>query len=234
MSLTLDRHIAGGYFLVKSVERREWMSADLMPERILSLSGCLCPSAQVYWAWSDDEARDFGVPEDSLPQTHQEDYDFDYPNVFLTLNAARHYSAGFLPEKDQLHLLGIGLPAALVDDFLQQKHQRVYDLNRQQWTTEVIGVSRAVAAGEALAAGGQALGYEVLSYEGSLGHSWLCSGLEREMHTLYSIRPNPHGLIDSLDEAMQVYEWIAEDEQQGHRAEPEAYYPWLLVEYPLE
>jgi hypothetical protein len=50
----------------------------------------------------------------------------------------------------------------------------------------------------------------------------------------FGIQPNEHGLIATPDEAMQVYEWIAEDEQRGHRAEPEPYYPWLLVEYPID
>lgn len=78
------------------------------------------------------------------------------------------------------------------------------------------------------------LGFEVVSYWYQLGHSWLCSGLEREMHQLFGISPNARGFIDTLEQAMQVYEWIAEDEQKGQRAEPEPYYPWLVVEYPLK
>jgi hypothetical protein len=53
------------------------------------------------------------------------------------------------------------------------------------------------------------------------------------MHDLYGIRPNPYGLIDTFTDAKKVHDWIAEDNLQGTRAEPEPYAPWLLVSYPL-
>jgi hypothetical protein len=71
-----------------------------------------------------------------------------------------------------------------------------------------------------------------ISYDQNINDSWLCSGLERDMFEQFGIRPNKNGLINTYDEAMRVYRWIAEDEQRGHRAEPEPYYPWLLVAYP--
>ena len=110
---------------------------------------------------------------------------------------------------------------------------RVYDSHAGEYREEVYGVSKVVRGGQPLAAGGQALGYELLSYDQNINDSWLCSGIERDMADQFGIRPNAHGLIATLDEAMQVYDWIAEDEQRGHRAEPEPYYPWLLVDYPL-
>ncbi|MCA9885199.1 MAG: hypothetical protein KC708_19615, partial [Anaerolineae bacterium] len=66
-----------------------------------------------------------------------------------------------------------------------------------------------------------------------MGCSWLCSGLEKDMFTLFGIRPNEHGLLNSLEDAMKVYEWIAEDECKGYRAEPEPYFPWLVVSYSI-
>jgi hypothetical protein len=128
--------------------------------------------------------------------------------------------------------MGIGLPERLIEAFLQEE-QHAYDPHQAQQIRVVMGVSRVATLRQELEHEGKVLGYELLGYEESLAHSWLCSGLDREMYTVFGIRPNQHGLIDSLDEAMQVYDWIAEDEQQGHRAEPEPYYPWLLVEYPL-
>ena len=74
----------------------------------------------------------------------------------------------------------------------------------------------------------------MLGYYQSVADSWLVSGLARDMHDRFGIHPNPYGLIDSLEDAMKIYAWIAEDEQKGYRAEPEPYYPWLLVDYPLE
>ena len=65
------------------------------------------------------------------------------------------------------------------------------------------------------------------------GHSWLCSGLERDMHERFGIRANNKGLLDSYADAKQVYDWIADDAMQGARAEPEPYALWLLLAYPL-
>jgi len=51
--------------------------------------------------------------------------------------------------------------------------------------------------------------------------SWLASGLAHEMHNLLGIGPNQLGLIDAYVEAKKIYAWIAEDNLQGIRAEPE-------------
>lgn len=244
MRLSLDNHIAGGYFLVKSVERHEWFDPDLLPERILSLSGCICTSFEVDWAWGEQwrhEPIAFGVPEDKLDaltdrwnNTKLHD-DFDVPNVFYRLSTARSIAADFLPDKNHLHLIGIALHKHMVEGFLTVCRQPIYDPVQQRHEEIESAVNIMLRRGEALQRPEHVLGYEILSCSmGSIGHSWLCSGLDREMHQLFGIRPNQHGLIDSPDEAMQVYNWIAEDEQRGHRAEPEPYYPWLLVDYALD
>jgi hypothetical protein len=95
-------------------------------------------------------------------------------------------------------------------------------------------VNYALSEGRPLPQRGNALGFEIVSYVYSgFSHSWLCGGIERDMNQLFNIRPNEYGLINSYDEAKEVYEWIAEDKLQGTRAEPEPYHPWLLVQYPL-
>ena len=231
--------VAGGYFLLKSVSRQMWMAVDLLPEEILSLSECISPSVQIYWGWHENgqaAARQFGVPEDKLAGLREwltlgEKVHFS--NVFFSVSAAQEFAAEFLSGIDHVHLIGIGLPHVLVDDFLQANPQTVYNANEGKHEPAEYGINALLHKGEPLSPGGQVLGYEVLSYSYALGHSWLCSSLEREMHTLFGIRPNVRGFIDTLEEAMQVYGWIAEDEQKGHRAEPEPYYPWLVVEYPV-
>ena len=78
------------------------------------------------------------------------------------------------------------------------------------------------------------LGFEIASFAyHDFGHSWLCSGINQDMYQLYGIHPNAYGLIDTAEDARKVYDWIAEDEMQGRRAEPEPYAYWLLVSYPL-
>ena len=41
-------------------------------------------------------------------------------------------------------------------------------------------------------------------------------------------------MIDSYEYAKKIYDWIAEDEQKGTRAEPEPYDFWLLTSYSIE
>jgi hypothetical protein len=54
------------------------------------------------------------------------------------------------------------------------------------------------------------------------------------MHELYGIHPNQYGLIDSHEDAEKVSEWINEDRIGHSRGEPDPYYPWLIVQYPLQ
>lgn len=97
------------------------------------------------------------------------------------------------------------------------------------------GIAKRVKQGIAVEPGGTPIGYDILSYGGyrDFGHSWLCSGLEKDMHELFGIRANELGLLATYDDARKVYEWIAEDECKGIRAEPEPYDMWLLLSYPL-
>jgi hypothetical protein len=120
----------------------------------------------------------------------------------------------------------------LVDVFLDFKPLPFDSDQTTDWARGV-QTNHIVGEHEPLPTGGNILGFEVTSFHFGHGHSWLCSGLERDMHELFGIRPNSYGLIDSYEEAKKAYQWIAEDKLQGTRAEPEPYYPWLIVQYPL-
>lgn len=93
------------------------------------------------------------------------------------------------------------------------------------------GISQQIAQHLPLEPDGNKLGHEVVSFEyGDFGHSWICSGIHKEP---FGFSLNSHGLISSYSDARKVYDWIAEDDMQGSRAEPEPYYIWLIVSYPL-
>jgi hypothetical protein len=146
-----------------------------------------------------------------------------YTSMFHSTDGARRFVAYFLPEVANLYLIGVGLH---------------HELETARWgipdTQETHGVTARISQHLPLEVDGTMLGFEVVSYAyHDFGHSWLCGGLEREMHDLYGIRPNPYGLIDTFTDAKKVHDWIAEDNLQGTRAEPEPYAPWLLVSYPL-
>ena len=155
--------------------------------------------------------------------------------MFLSLSAAQEFQQQFKLPTDHLHLIGVGLPQALSTAFANaRRHQRTDDSESGEHLEQISGTAMLINRQNRLAANGQALGFEIVSYWNELAHSWLCAGLENEMNRLFDIRPNAQGLVPTEQQAMQVYEWIAEDKQQGYRAEPEPYFPWLIVEYPLE
>jgi hypothetical protein len=62
---------------------------------------------------------------------------------------------------------------------------------------------------------------------GGLSCSWLCNGIDRDADDKLGIKTNASGLIERLDEADRVVQYIRED---GH-AEPGLWLPWLLVRY---
>lgn len=78
------------------------------------------------------------------------------------------------------------------------------------------------------------LGFDVTGFEyHDLSCSWFCTYIHRDMYELYQIKSNSYGLLDDYEDAKKVYEWIAEDEMKGTRAEPIPYDFWLLVSHPL-
>ena len=54
MNVDLNDFIAAGYFLARLSEREPWMSAELLPERILSACDCICSFFPDAWTmdWS--------------------------------------------------------------------------------------------------------------------------------------------------------------------------------------
>jgi hypothetical protein len=247
MDVDLSQFISAGYYLTRYAEEGFWKS-DLLPSRVVSVSRCIGKPLSVYWGWNHfadlkQDILNFGIPEDKLDAFQEwcgQHEDF-YPNVFPDLTAARQFLADFLTEHTDQLLLGVGLPTELIDLFLVEEYPFTGYRNpdgtfseRKSTPEEFIGIYRALYQRQPMAAGGTPLGFEIVNYAyNELGDSWLCSGLEKDMRQLFDIRVNEYGLMGSYADARKVYDWIAGDEQQRHRAELEPYYPVLLVSYPL-
>ncbi len=237
MAVHHSEFLAAGYFLLQATGRDEMRSPDLLPDRLLSLSTCICPSVHVYWGWDEDEAqRQFGFPIERWSELAAWESDrLEWPNVFHSLAHARDFCRMFDLTHEHLHLIGVGLPKTLYPAFANRRAPlQSYNPVTDEYVDQADGIQTMLQQQDLLATGGEMLGFEVVSYYSGLSHSWLCASLENTMHTKFNIRPNSHGLIATYEQAMQVYEWIAADEQKGHRAEPEPYFPWLIIDYPLE
>lgn len=228
----LQDFYSGGYFLIR-MGRPDWGYPfdEYLPDgNLMSLSNCICKNRlMIHWGWTpgDKEAAlDFGIHE------HQWD-DFvdwcgtayleymDVFSMFYSPDGAREFIKRFDLDTEDLFIVGAGLPQEL-----QINWQNEDDEN---------GVVKRIQQKLPLEPSDSVLGFDVISYSYTdFSTSWLCSGLERDMNDLFNIRTNEIGLLASFEDAKTIYDWIAEDEQKGTRAEPEPYDFWLLTSYPIE
>jgi len=237
MDIDLNDYVAGGYFVVKYTASSEhgFRPSELLPERIISVRGCISATFQIYWGWDTEkhksDALHFGIPNEKLMalsdwirESHRGE--MEHPNVFLEAEYAHNFAAAFLDVSDDFIVIGIGLHNDLVDKFRKENYYNHDDVKH--------GLDRLLYERMPLQPSGEILGFEVVGYNINFSCSWLCGGLERDVHELFGIHPNQYGLIDSYEDAGKVSEWINEDETGHSRGEPDPYYPWLLVQYPVE
>ena len=226
---------SGGFFLVRASETPQGLDKNsLLPAKLISLSACFCKKFDIVWTWTpyDKEAGlEFGIPESKWEEliawckhVYQKDQ-LDLYGMFNSKQFAQDCIELFLPDTDDLYLIEIGLPTyPSVDSW----HKR--SLNEGSPAGVDLRISRQIPILET----GNVLGYEVLSYDyHNLGHTWLCSLIHNDMYELYGIKPNQHGFLATYDDAKKVYDWIAEEEMKGTRAEPEPYDFWLVISHPL-
>jgi hypothetical protein len=221
---------ASGYFLTKPVAGNDRsMDSSLLPGPLISLSTCLAESAFEYW-WSAENvesATGFGVPAGRLPElvTWYRDrfgVEFGAPNVAFTLAVVHEFIEQFVEDPADLVVLGCALAADQADRLLQ--HPAAPDQGEY-------GVYEAIRGDMPLDEGGEVLGYEVLSYEYGIEHSWLCGGLERDAREVLGISPGSWGLIAGESDARAVAAYANRDDVP---TEPGTWFPWLVVRYPVE
>jgi hypothetical protein len=227
-AIDLTRYICGGYFLTKRASRPECIS-KLVPDSILTVSSCFTDVAPEEWAdgaYDYDEkeraaeALKFGIAASAIPTL---------VNLFTAEIAAHHHITTAFPsllvaqefyqcaDRAATALLGIGLERSLLPSFYAQRGD---DINNGY------GLTERVEAKQPLARGGQPLGFEPLGFEATKFHTWLCHDAPREASEQFAIKPNQHGFIDTLDDAMRVTEHL-----KATGAEPAIWEPWLIVNY---
>lgn len=235
-------YISGGYYLTRRSTREAYMSPELVPEWVVSASGCICKFFPDDWSidWTSDspderirEAAGFGISTSVLPRvtawaTAAFSHAFGWPNVFYTLDGARQAHATLLPEDLDVIILGLGLHKSDVEDFLITA--RPPDQKPGFAPVGETGISQCVNAGKGIDETGDPVGFELLATEsGLLTCSWLCNGLEKECATRLGVRTNSSGLVQTHAEALRCAEFISRDDVG---AEPGLWLPWLLTIYP--
>jgi len=213
------------------------MSADLLPDHLISMSDCICDFIPDLWAleWAQatpedqiEEAAQFDVAPDQVQEivdwsTQKMDIGVvGYPCLFYGIGDARDFASRFLNVPD-LRLVGISLPADHVDDYLSSQKPAA-DQGEP-------GIYPAICDRRDTTSGGTDLGWEPLCYEHGGFHSWLCNSLEVEVAKDLAIRPGPSGFLDSASDGLRAAEYCGREEVG---AEPGFWAPWLVTEYPVK
>ncbi len=237
--LELRQFVCGGYVLTAPVARPAYTSAELLPEQLVTSSFCIAESVPDIWAlrWAsvDGETRRLEAAKcgiasgrleaviEHVTAAHQAG-EFLWPNLFLSVELARRFWREFLAHRLGLFIVGIGLHKELAAEFLDAAKPGHHETPPGVWAC--------VARGTPIAAGGKPLGWEILGYAGGGDfHSWLCNGLETVALDELGIRPGTNGLIESYADAEAVARYCR---QEGARAEPVPWHPWLLVRHETD
>ncbi|HEX2909013.1 MAG TPA: hypothetical protein VHO69_19225 [Phototrophicaceae bacterium] len=187
--IDLNNFYSGGYFLLRA-NKPDWpqLKTDLLPEKIISLSLCICPRLEIYWGWipgNPEAALEFGIPQEKLDEfllwcKAEYQTDLELTSMFYSTAAARRFIQRFLPDTTNLYLIGAGLPKELeVKDW------------REFGEGEIIGIEKRIEKYLPLENSGDILGFEVISFEyQDLAHSWLCGSLHQTMCELFGFHPN--------------------------------------------
>jgi hypothetical protein len=245
MSSTNDDPIAAGYVLALPVTREGTMAYDLLPPTFPTISECLTDFAPGTWclAWAtrDPELerahREFGLVPHRAEEPCQfcrfstESFDriWGWPHVIFEQWQAQEIATRFLDLSVGVRLLGIGLPRGLVPEFLDYATP---DPPRPGFAQQgETGFVTRLRLDQPLATGGVPLGWEVLGFDVSSFHSWVCNGLESQVASALGIRPNGNGLITDVEDARVAAAFCGGPEA---RACPALWMPWFVSEYPLE
>ena len=211
--------IVAGYILLKKTRRQEWMSKQLLPEDIFSISEGVCyrfPSTYAFdWmSYSDEERAEYfeglGIDSDSLKRitewtTSNYQKKVAWPGVFYNLDCAKFAKEKFFSATEGIEIIEISIPSSLVDSVIEfaipkNKNSALYPMVKDGW----VGIlnNKQISSNELL-------GYELLNIEsGVLSESWLDNGLETHFAKSNGVIPNQFGLIRNVDDARTCSELV--------------------------
>jgi hypothetical protein len=241
MKPALSEFTSAGFMITRPVTRPSCFSADLLPERIVSLSRCISNFVPDTWCieWTQDsrenrleEARRFDLDAAGLARltarvTPHFGTSLGWPNTVFDHQLAVQLVEILLAGVPDVTLLELGLHSSLTKRFCREAEppaqQPGFAPNGRH------GLYEAILKRRSLSEGGHVLGFEPLVIEDSLSHSWLCNRLETPVAEHLGIRPNSSGMIDTFEDACRCVEYISREDVG---AEPGLWIPWLIIEHP--
>ncbi|UCD78624.1 MAG: hypothetical protein JSW26_24985 [Desulfobacterales bacterium] len=240
MEKQLSEFVSAGFLVTREVDRPSYVSAELLPARIVSASGCIARFAPNTWCieWTRDtrerrieDARAFGLEFQDLQEiiawtTSRFGKSIRWPNVITDLNTSKDLVSRFFSHLSNVKVLELCLHRSMSQDFCQEAEppppKPGFAPNGRQGVQEVILKEKPPIPT------GRILGFELLVFDFSLSCSWLCNGLETQVEQDLGIKPNQYGLIDSFDKAFRCVEYISRDDVG---AEPGLWLPWLIIDH---
>ena len=230
----LDDFVLAGYTLIREHDRPSWIKSELVPRQVVSISPHIGKPFRTVWGWSisedfTEDLVEFGIP----AKKHKAFYQWfrngysDDPGAVDTIssrNFAYDLAVKFVENINVLHLIGVALPTEHAEKYWTKAEDFDY----------VKGLYRVISQRRAVPKEGVALGFDIVGIShGGFECSWFCSYAEQRVFVDTGIKPGEYGLIQNYEDALKVDEWVNDDVNQEF-VDPIPFFPWLLVEYPLE
>lgn len=240
MKTNLSDFISAGFLVTRKIDRPSYVSAELMPDHIISASDCISPFIPDTWCieWANDtqdsrikEAGRFGLGIDDLFEvtrwaTSLFGRSIGWPNLIFNFETAEELVSRFISKVPGVRILELCLHRDMVQEFCVKAEpppqQPGFAPNGRQ------GIHEAILKNRAPLQNGVILGFEPIVFDHSLSCSWLCNRLETLVEESLGIRPNSHGFIDDLEEAFRCVEYISRDDTGS---EPGLWLPWLIIDH---
>ena len=219
-----------GYYITKPASKPEYIS--LKCSHILTVSDCICslhPNLKAtFWQNKEyeEERRDYqkllGISDVEFNNLKVEvsgifaDYHLDVGSRFTMLSEALHFREKYLRSLN-LKVISIALEDEFKDilrDFI------IEDRCMNNIEADLILVNQE--------AGGELIGYDILGWDTSGFHSYLCNGLDKDILEKYDLSVNNVGLIQNDYEDVKIFAEHIKD-----KGEPVDWLPFSVYEHTV-
>lgn len=225
----------GGYYIVKPTNREDWMDGEIFQDVVLSASSCICeffPDLDIIWSQSEKKKKKYRkelmMDEKTFDEMKEficERYEaFESQCVFDSYEDIFKFYNRFFSTRDDLKIIGIALPKKFKRVFLE-------DADENDAETLESEVCKNIFYEKYINPKGKILGYEILGYEYSSFHSYICNNLFDYYRDKYGFKLNENGFISTLEEVEKLVDYT---NRENLPSEPVLWLPWILIEYPVK
>ncbi len=223
--------LSAGFYLIKENDRKEYQNKEFVPEKIISLSNCICDTFPNIWAYQWDNnaikeveiiALKYGIDTEIMTKLKEEIYresdkSIGWPNVFYDKKTAIEFYKKFFTKIPDIKLIEVG-----IEEKYSQKLPKESESN---------GIINKLREKSKVLPNGKIIGYDVVGYAYGFSCSFLCNGLEKDYKEKFNIILNEIGLFSNYEDAEKVAEYNLRDDVG---AEPILWLPWAVIEHELE